>query len=151
MRLNFILQTLHYNDERVRLYMEINQGDAGLPRAYLDAAQITIANEDLARGRVFAEKVVQGWRIGYGSYSAEVIEYSKLMLNPEELPLYGILMEWNTSVDDIPQELSSLSNFIYVFMISLKDLFELSDRVQVCTAENHAKKLAMGVTKMLSL
>ncbi|KAF1828517.1 hypothetical protein BDW02DRAFT_615361 [Decorospora gaudefroyi] len=69
MRLKFSLQTLRYVDERIRLYNEQGPGDSGLPRAYLDAAQITIAHGDLARGRIFAERAVEGWRTAHGSDS----------------------------------------------------------------------------------
>lgn len=105
MRMNFSLRTLRYVDERVRLYNEQGPGDAGLPRAYLDAAQITIANGDLARGRIFVERAVDGWRTAEGSDSKEVIEYSSLAQNPARLPLYGLSMKWKTSVDKVPESL----------------------------------------------
>ena len=104
MRLNFSLRTLRYVDERVRLYNE-GPGDAGLPRAYLDAAQIAIANGDLARGHIFAERAVEGWRTAYGSDCKEVIEYSPLARNPAKLPLYGLSMKWKTSSDEVPNDL----------------------------------------------
>jgi hypothetical protein len=102
MVMDFSLQTLRYVDERVQLYNEQGPGNSGLPRAYLDAAQIAIANGDLARGRVFAEKAVEGWRIAYGSDSDEVIEYTALAKDPSKLPLYGISMKWKTSVNEAP-------------------------------------------------
>jgi hypothetical protein len=105
MRLNFSLRTLQYVDERVRLYNEQGQGNAGLPRAYLDAAQIVIANGDLARGRNFAERAVEGWRTIHGSDSKEVIKHSPLVLNPAKLPLYGLSMKWKTAPDKVPQRL----------------------------------------------
>jgi len=52
------LRTLHYVDQLVRLYNERRPGHLGLPRAFLDAAQIAIANGDLARGRIFAERAL---------------------------------------------------------------------------------------------
>jgi hypothetical protein len=102
MAMDFSIQTLRYVDERVQLYNEQGPGNSGLPRAYLDAAQIAIANGDLARGRVFAEKAVEGWRIAYGSDSDEVIEYTALAKDPSKLPLYGISMKWKTSLDEAP-------------------------------------------------
>ncbi|KAF1998207.1 hypothetical protein P154DRAFT_439700 [Amniculicola lignicola CBS 123094] len=105
MRMNFSLRTLRYVDERVRLYNEQGPGNSGLTRAYLDAAQIAIANGDLARGRVFAERAVEGWRVAQGSDSKEVIEYSSLVRNPAKLPLYGMSMKWKTSLEEIPQGL----------------------------------------------
>lgn len=55
------LRSLCYLDQQVRLYNEQGPDDAGLSRAFLDAAQIAIANGDLARGRIFAERAVSGW------------------------------------------------------------------------------------------
>ena len=57
---NFSPHTLRYVDERVRPCNEQGPGSSGLPRAYLDAAQIAIANGDLARGSVFAENEAEG-------------------------------------------------------------------------------------------
>jgi hypothetical protein len=105
MRMNFLLRTLRYADERVRLYNEQGPGDSGLPRVYLDAAQTAIANGDLARGRIFAERAVEGWRIAYGSDSKEVIERVSLARDPAKLQLYGLSMKWKTSLDEVPQGL----------------------------------------------
>jgi hypothetical protein len=60
MQMQFSLRSLRYADERVRLYNERGPGNSGLPRVYLDAAQIAVANGDLARGRIFAERAVEG-------------------------------------------------------------------------------------------
>ncbi|KAJ4373764.1 hypothetical protein N0V83_002503 [Neocucurbitaria cava] len=105
MQMKFFLRTLRYVDERVRLYNEQGPGNSGLPRAYLDAAQIAIANGDLARGRIFAERAVEGWRIANGSDSKEVIRHGSLARNPATLPLYGLSMKWKTSLNEVPQEL----------------------------------------------
>jgi hypothetical protein len=43
------LQKLRYVDQQIRLYNEQGPDDNGLLRAFLDAAQIAIANGDLAR------------------------------------------------------------------------------------------------------
>ncbi|KAF1842000.1 uncharacterized protein K460DRAFT_370009 [Cucurbitaria berberidis CBS 394.84] len=107
MRMQFLLRTLRYVDERVRLYNEQGPGNSGLPRAFLDAAQITIANGDLARGRIFAERAVGAWRTAYGGDSKEVIEYESLARNPSKLPLYGLSMKWKTSLDEVPQQLDA--------------------------------------------
>jgi hypothetical protein len=52
------LSSLRYVDQQVRLYNERRPGHLGLPRAFLDAAQIAIANGDLARRYIFAERAV---------------------------------------------------------------------------------------------
>jgi hypothetical protein len=105
MTMNFSLQTLRYTDESVQLYNEQGPGDSGLSRTYLDAAQISIAKGDLARGRIFAERAVDGWRTAYGNDSKEVIEHGALCQNPASLPLYGLSMDWKTSVRETPQGL----------------------------------------------
>jgi hypothetical protein len=91
----------------VRLYHEQASGDSGLSRAYLDAAQVAIANGDLARGRVFAERAIDGWRTAYGDDSKEVAEYGSLAEDPATLPLYGLSMKWKTSVDEVPEGLGA--------------------------------------------
>ena len=93
MQINFSLRTLRYVDERVRLYNEQGPGNSGLPRAYLNAAQFAIANGDLARGRIFAERAVEGWRTAHGSDSKEVIEHGSLARKPAGLQLYGLSMK----------------------------------------------------------
>jgi hypothetical protein len=96
------LQTLRYVDQQVKLYNEQGPDDNGLPRAFLDAAQIAIANGDLARGRIFAERAVFGWRMGLGGDSTEVISFGALTQDPSKHELYGIPMKWRTTVDEVP-------------------------------------------------
>jgi hypothetical protein len=67
MRMNFSLGTLRLVEEQVRLYNEQGPGDIGLPRAYLDAAQVVVPNGDSARGRVFLQRAVEGWQTALGS------------------------------------------------------------------------------------
>lgn len=107
MSMNFSLPVLRHVDEIVQLYNKQGPGDPGLPRAYLDAAQIAIANGDLARGRVFAERAVEGYRVAQGTDSEEVIEYTSLAQDPAKLPLYGISMKWKTSLAEVPLQLES--------------------------------------------
>lgn len=105
MAMNFSERVLRYVDERIQLDNKQGPDDPGIPRAYLDAAQIAIASGDLARGRVFVERAVEGWRIAQGSDSNEVIEYTPLARNPASLPLYGLSMKWKTSLKDVPSQL----------------------------------------------
>jgi len=99
------LRTLRFVDQQVRLYNEQGADDVGLPRAFLDAAQIAIANGDLARGRTFAERAVFGWRTAVGGDSTEVIKHGALVQDPSKHELYGISMKWRTTVDEVPREL----------------------------------------------
>ncbi|KAI2478116.1 SET domain-containing protein 5 [Pyrenophora tritici-repentis] len=106
MAMNLSLRTFRYAEERIRLYEEQISGDAGLSRTYMDAAKVAIAKGDLARGRIFAERAVDGWRAGGGNDRKEVLEYGDLCKNPAKLSLDGLSMEWKTSVDEVPQGLN---------------------------------------------
>ncbi|KAI9651438.1 MAG: hypothetical protein M1829_002917 [Trizodia sp. TS-e1964] len=77
----------------------------GLPRAFLDAAQIAIANGDLGRAQLFTEQAVFGWIILKGDDSPKVPQYRALTQDPSKHELYGISMKWKTAVDDISQGL----------------------------------------------
>jgi hypothetical protein len=99
------LRILRYVDQQARLYNEQGAHDSGLPRAFLDAAQISIANGDLARGRIFAERAVSGWQTAFGSDSTQVIQYGTLAQDPSKHMLYGHSMKWKTAVDDAPRGL----------------------------------------------
>jgi hypothetical protein len=101
------LRILRYVDQQIRLYNEQGPDDAGLPRAFFDAAQIVIANGDLARARIFAERAVLGWIVLDGEDSSQVFQNRALSQDPSKHDLYGMSMEWKTTVDDIPQGLDS--------------------------------------------
>lgn len=101
------LQTLRLVDRQVSLYNEQGPNDAGLPRAFLDAAQIAIANGDQARGRIFAEKAMLGWTILGGDDGANVLENKALSKDPSKHMLYGRSMKWKTAVDDVPLGMDS--------------------------------------------
>ena len=101
------LRILRYVDQQIRLYNEQGPDDSGLPRAFLDAAQIVIANGDLARGRIFAERAVSAWRTGAGGDSMEAIEHGTLARDPSKHMLYGMSMKWRTTVDEAPRGLES--------------------------------------------
>ncbi|XP_014554312.1 hypothetical protein COCVIDRAFT_39748 [Bipolaris victoriae FI3] len=107
MAMKFSERVLRYVDERIQLHDRQGPDDAGLPRAYLDAAQIAIANGDLARGRIFAERAVEAWRIASGPDSSEVIEYAALARNPATFSLYGLSMKWKKSLEDVPSQFHS--------------------------------------------
>lgn len=99
------LRTLRYVDQQICLYNERRPGHLGLPRAFLDAAQIAIGNGDLARGRIFAEMAVSIWRTALGGDSPEVIEPAALARDPSKHMLYGMSMKWSTTLDEVPRGL----------------------------------------------
>jgi hypothetical protein len=105
--MNFSQQILRYVDERVQLYDSWGPDNSGLVRAYFDAAQIAIANGDLARGHVFAERAVGGWRTTHGSDSEEVINYAPLAQNSAKYPLCGISKNWSTPLGEVPPQSDS--------------------------------------------
>ena len=98
---------LRYVDEQICLYNEQGPNDAGLPRAFLDAAQIAIANGDLARARIFAERAVLGWIVQEGDDSPKVLQNRALSDDPSKHELFGLSVRWKTAVDSIPQVLDS--------------------------------------------
>jgi hypothetical protein len=101
------LRILRYVDQQICLYNEQGPGDAGLPRACFDAAQIAIANGDLARAQVFAERAALGWMALEGDDSSMVLQTRALSRDPSKHELYGMSTKWKTAVDDIPQGLDS--------------------------------------------
>lgn len=103
--MHFSLRTLRYIDERVGLYNEQGLGDSGLPRVYCNAAQIAIANGDLVRGRIFAERAVKGWQTAYGTDSQEVIWNSFLARTPAKCELYRLSMKWKTFFNEVQKGL----------------------------------------------
>lgn len=101
------LTILRYIDQQISLYNQQGPNDVGLPRAYLDAAQTTIANGDLARGRIFAERAVLGWTILEGDDSPTVLQNKHLSQDPSGHELYGMSVKWKTALDGVPQGLNS--------------------------------------------
>ena len=92
--MKFSQQALGYVDERIQLYNSWRPGNSGLARAYFDAAQIAIANSDLSRGRVFADRAIQGWRTAHGNDCEEVITYAPLARDSSKFPMYGMSGKW---------------------------------------------------------
>lgn len=101
------LRTLGYLDREIQLYDIMGADDPGLSRVYWDATQVAIVHGDLARGRIFAERAVRGWRISSGGDSQEVIQYGAWVRKPSQIPGYGLSMQWKTGVDEIPNTLES--------------------------------------------
>ena len=101
------LRILRYVDQQIRLYNEQGPNDNGLPRAFIDAAQVAIANGDLARARIFAERAVLGWIVLEGDDSSQVLQHRAFSQDPSKHDLYRLSMKWKTAVDDVPQGLDS--------------------------------------------
>ncbi|WZH50421.1 SET domain-containing protein [Fusarium acuminatum] len=100
-----VLRILGYVDRQVRLYNEQGPDDAGLPRAFFDAAQVTAAHGDLARARVFTERAAAGWLVLEGDDSLRVLKTKQLARNPSSHDTYKYSAAWKTAVDDVPQGL----------------------------------------------
>lgn len=140
------LQMLRYVDEQVRLYEQHGPGDAGLPRAFFDAAQIVLAHGDLARGKIFAEKAKAEWiRVGGGD-SMQVLRYGKLGLDPAKFILYGKTMQWKTDIDQVPNDLDSTSfeDWLWRRKSAAKKDREKRKRAKKMSSTDRAKKLDLG-------
>jgi hypothetical protein len=99
---------LSHVDEQVQLWNQQTSNEVGLVRAYPDAVQISIANGDLARGRVFANRALALYRTALGDDSPEVIQYNELVRDPATHNYYGMSMKWKTMPDDVPQGLEPM-------------------------------------------
>ncbi|KAF2010835.1 SET domain-containing protein [Aaosphaeria arxii CBS 175.79] len=98
---------LNYVDEQVQLWNEPTLDIIGLTRAYPDAFEIAIANGDLARARIFAERCLSLYRITGGDDSPEVPQYSELVQDPTRHLYFGMSMKWKTTLDEVPQGLGT--------------------------------------------
>lgn len=98
---------LGYVDEQVRIWNNTAAAEIGLTRAYPDAFQIAIANGDLARARVFAERCLRLYEISLGNDSPDAAEYRGIVVNPATHKYYGMSTKWATTVDEIPQSLDT--------------------------------------------
>ena len=96
------LRTLRYLNRQVRLYSEQGRDDIGFAQAVVNAAQLVIANSDLARRRIFVERAASVWKSTLGGYSTQAIKYAALAQDPSKYELYGISMKWKTKVDEGP-------------------------------------------------
>ncbi|KAI8936707.1 hypothetical protein NX059_007099 [Plenodomus lindquistii] len=97
---------LRYVDEQVQLWnKEPATSVIGLGRAYPDAFELAIANGDLARASVFAERLVPLFLTSMGPDSPDVVRFRELALNPAKHEYYGMSMQWKTTLKDVPQGL----------------------------------------------
>ncbi|KAH6637398.1 hypothetical protein C7974DRAFT_140533 [Boeremia exigua] len=99
------LRTLRYFDQQVRLYIEQGREDVGFAQALANAAQLVIANSDLARGRIFAERAASVWKTILGGDSTQAIKHRALAQDPSKYELFGVARKWKTKVDETPQGL----------------------------------------------
>ncbi|OAF98576.1 SET domain-containing protein [Paraphaeosphaeria sporulosa] len=100
---------LSYVDEQVRIWKKTTIAEGGLTRAYPDAFQIAVANGDLARARVFAERCLRLYETSLGNDSPDVAEYGAFVVNPATHKYYGMSTKWATTVDEIPYSLDTQS------------------------------------------
>ena len=100
-------RTLRYFDQQVRLYNEQGREDVGFAQAFVNAAQLVIANSDLARGRIFAERAASIWKTTLGGDSLQATKHEALAQDPSKYELFGISTKWKTKVDEVPQGLES--------------------------------------------
>ncbi|KAI9809216.1 MAG: hypothetical protein M1825_002507 [Sarcosagium campestre] len=94
-----ILHTLHLK------LKEDRQVDASIARVYEAAFEVTVANGDQARAKVFAERAHAHRAIIEGSDSPQVINLAEFAQNPANHSLFGISTKWFQDVTDIPRVL----------------------------------------------
>ncbi|KAI1144792.1 heterokaryon incompatibility protein-domain-containing protein [Nemania diffusa] len=99
------LRTLRYFDQQVHLYLDQGREDVGFAQVFVNAAQLAIANSDLARGRIFAEKATSVWKTTVGDDDPQAIKHDALAQDPSKYELCGVSMKWKTKVDEVPQGL----------------------------------------------
>ncbi|KAK7751357.1 hypothetical protein SLS62_006763, partial [Diatrype stigma] len=99
------LRTLRYFDQQVLLYKEQGREDVGYAHAFVNAAQLVIANSDLARGRIFAERAASVWKTTIGGDSTLAIKHRALAQDPSKYEWFGVSKKWKTRVDEAPQGL----------------------------------------------
>lgn len=99
------LRTPRYFDQQVRLYNEQGRKGVGFAQAFVNAAQLVIANSDLARGRIFAERAAFIWKTTLGGDSTQAIKHGALAQDPSKYELFGVSTKWKTKVDEAPQGL----------------------------------------------
>jgi hypothetical protein len=99
------LQTLSYFAQQVRLYNEQGREDVGFAQTLVNAAQLAIANSDLVRGRIFAQRAASVWKTTLSGDSTEAIKHRALAQDPSKYKLCGISMKWKTKVDEALQGL----------------------------------------------
>jgi hypothetical protein len=90
----------------LQLLQEEGIVDARVPRLYYDALQITIANGDQARAKVFGARAHAERVVLEGDDSPETIRLASLVENPAKHSLYGTAMRWRQAVEKVPQGLS---------------------------------------------
>ncbi|KAJ2894091.1 hypothetical protein MKZ38_007930 [Zalerion maritima] len=101
-------QVLSYVDEQVRLYNEGGANDSGLARANFDAAQVCVANGDLARARFFCQRAADEAALCSGGDGTMVELYRRMAIDPSKHPqgIANMTRAWKTAIADVPQGLS---------------------------------------------
>ncbi|KAG6095257.1 hypothetical protein E4U30_002609 [Claviceps sp. LM220 group G6] len=99
------LTFLGYVYTKARCYTELGQKDCGYGQAYEEASSIAIANGDLARGRLFAQRAASVWKILIGNDSPRTKAQEKFAQDPSRHALHGFSMRWKTAVEEVPQGL----------------------------------------------
>lgn len=79
--------------------------DARLARLYYDAIQVAIADEDKARGKVFAERAYEMRLCCEGEDSLEMLKIRDFAANPAHHPSFGLFQMWKQSENSVPRSL----------------------------------------------
>ncbi|KAG5991688.1 hypothetical protein E4U52_003423 [Claviceps spartinae] len=96
------LRILLHLHNQARRYTELGREDCGYVETLEEAFIILVKHGDLARGRLFAQKVASLWKILIGNDSTRTEKYVALARNPSRHPLYGVSMKLKTAAEEIP-------------------------------------------------
>jgi hypothetical protein len=96
------LTALRNADTLLLLLREEQIQDVRIARLYYDAFQITIANGDLARAKVFVGRALQERFLLEGGDSAETMRAEGLEKDPTMHRLYGVGRRWRQGIEKVP-------------------------------------------------
>ncbi|KAK4217463.1 hypothetical protein QBC37DRAFT_479665 [Rhypophila decipiens] len=99
-------QILSYVDEQVRLYNEGGANDSGLARACFDAAQVCVANGDLARASFFSQRAADEAALCLGEDGDMVDVYRRMAVDPSKQGIAKMTRAWKTAISNVPEGLS---------------------------------------------
>ncbi|KAG6249357.1 hypothetical protein E4U23_002223 [Claviceps purpurea] len=100
-----LLENLNNLHARHKIFRELGREDSVYALNISEAAEFCIAMGDLARGRVFAQRVAAIYQRLMGSDNPQTKKYTILAHSPATHGGYGICSDWRTAVTDVPQGL----------------------------------------------
>ncbi|ORY59255.1 uncharacterized protein BCR38DRAFT_446010 [Pseudomassariella vexata] len=100
------VEALHDVYKKLEIMKEERISDGFVARTYHDGFQIAVANGDLARAKVFAQRYYNETITCFGKDNPEADTSMALVKNPEKHGLYNKNGKWKQGVDKIPKDWS---------------------------------------------